>query len=69
MNGDGKSHNAMRPKQEADDAIRDRLAFAFSDSAYDEFMRYTSVPSDDPSSAMVTHEEFTECKEKGHVMS
>lgn len=45
-----------------------RLAFVFSDAGYDEFMRCVSVPSGDPSSTIVTHEELTECQHKGHVM-
>ena len=45
-----------------------RLAFIFSDPGYDEFMRCTSVPSGDPPSKTVTHEEFSECQHKGHVM-
>jgi len=44
------------------------LAFVFSDPGYDEFMRCVSVPAGDTSSAMVTHEEFSECQHKGHVM-
>jgi len=44
------------------------LAFVFSDPGYDEFMRCVSVPAGETSSAKVTHEEFTQCQHKGHVV-
>lgn len=44
------------------------LAFVFSDPGYEEFMRCTSVPAGDSSSAMVLRDELGECQHKGHVM-
>ena len=44
------------------------LAFVFSDPGYEEFMRCTSVPAGDSSSAMVSRDELRECQHKGHVM-
>lgn len=44
------------------------LAFVSSDPGYEEFMRCTSVPAGDSSSAMVLRDELRECQHKGHVM-
>ncbi|HEX8838635.1 MAG TPA: cupin domain-containing protein [Candidatus Acidoferrum sp.] len=44
------------------------LAFVFSDPGYEEFMRCTSVPLGEPSSAKVSNDELRDCQHQGHVM-
>ena len=44
-----------------------RLAFVFSAPGYDDFMRCTSVPANDPVTARVSQQEFVDCEHKGHV--
>jgi quercetin dioxygenase-like cupin family protein len=44
------------------------LAFVFSDPGFDEFMRCVSVPASALSSASLSHDDFTGCQHKGHVL-